>query len=49
MHYGIHTIISSLCRGIYLSEAMLGFDITESHGSPQTFKDALNTHYASVQ
>ena len=49
MHYGICTIICSLCRGVYLSEAMLGFHITESHDSPQTFEDALNSHYVSVQ
>ena len=31
------------------TEAMLGFHITECHGGPQTFMDALNTCYVSVQ
>ena len=49
MHYGIHTIKCSLCQGIYLSEALLGFHIRECHSGPQSFKDALNTCYVSVQ
>ena len=48
MHYGICAIICSLCQTVYLSEALLGFHITECHRGPQYFKDVLNTCYPCV-
>ena len=49
MHYGIHTVICALCRGVFVSEAMLGFHITDCHGGLMSFKDALALKYARVK
>ena len=49
MYYGIRAIICSLCHGVYLSEAMMGFHITESHGGPHNhLKMHLLPDYVNV-
>ena len=48
VHYGICAVICALCRGVFVSEAMLGFHITDCHGGPQSFKDALALKYTRV-
>ena len=49
VHYSIQALICSLCRSVFLSEAMLGFHITNSHGGPRSFKDALGLEYTCIK
>ena len=48
VHYGIRAVICFICKAVFLSEAMLGFHITDSHGGPRSFKDALSLKYTCM-
>ena len=48
VHYRICVVICALCRGVFVSEAMLGFHITDCHSGPQSFKDVLALKYTRV-
>ena len=48
IYYSIRAIICSLCRGVYLSEAMLAFHISDCHREPKSIKQTLSVKYTNI-